>query len=125
MDFATDELAPLAEDGTACMADLEEVMCLFAFGDSAASPVSHLLEAAQRQKTASQLNRTILAGQSQDTAPRLHLLLKLLMWAQGVLNSDGKVFPRLDLAGNPDNGGGGESARERTSSGKRRSSSSQ
>ena len=35
---------------------------------------------AQRQKTASELNRAILAGELQDTTPRLHSLLKLLHW---------------------------------------------
>lgn len=43
--------ATLAEENTACMEKLEEVMALFAFPNKAASPVAHLLEATQRQKT--------------------------------------------------------------------------
>lgn len=39
-----------------------------AFEDVAASPVSDLMEIAQRQKTASELNAAILASQGQVTA---------------------------------------------------------
>jgi len=100
LDFATEELAPLAEENATCMEELEEVMALFAFPNKAASPVGHLLEATQRQKTASELNRTLLASQFQEPAPRLHALLKLMSWAQELLNKDERTFSQMDLAGN-------------------------
>jgi hypothetical protein len=45
---------------------LEQTMALFAFRDVADSPFSHLLDQAQRQKVASQLNTAILAAQCQQ-----------------------------------------------------------
>jgi hypothetical protein len=63
-----------------------------------ASPVGDLLDVAQRQKTASELNAAILASQAQEREPRLPLLLKLLLWAQAQLD-ERAVYPRVvDLA---------------------------
>lgn len=59
-------------------------MALLAF-DNVASPVGDLLEASQRQKTASELNAAILTAQSQDKDPKLPNLLKMLIWAQVLL----------------------------------------
>jgi len=99
--FAEEELVPLGEDHPELMEDLEEVMALFAFPDKEASPLAHLLNMAQRQKTASELNRAILAGELQDTTPRLHSLLKLLHWSQDLLGAQpgGTSLPRLNLGG--------------------------
>jgi hypothetical protein len=44
LDFASAELAPLAEENPDCLEQLEEVMALFAFPDKKASPVGHLLQ---------------------------------------------------------------------------------
>ena len=43
----------------------ERTVALLAFEDVAASPVSDLMDIAQRQKTASELNAAILASQGQ------------------------------------------------------------
>lgn len=73
-------------------------MALLAFEDTKASPVGDLMDVAQRQKTASELNAAILAAQAQEREPRLPLLLKLLLWAQAQLD-ERAVYPRIaDLA---------------------------
>ncbi len=53
-----------------------------------------LLDIAQRQKTASELNAAILASQSQEREPRLPMLLKLLLWAQAQLD-ERAAYPRI------------------------------
>lgn len=101
LNFAEAELAPLGEDSPECMEDLEEAMALFAFPDKAGCPVKHLLEPAQRQMTASEINRSILESQSQDTRPWLHWLLKLLMYSQKLLKSREVDIEHLTLSGDP------------------------
>jgi hypothetical protein len=56
--------------------------------------VGDLLDIAQRQKTASELNAAILASQSQEREPRLPMLLKLLLWAQAQLD-ERAAYPRI------------------------------
>lgn len=69
-----------------------------AFSDAKASPVGHLMDLAQRQKTASELNAAILSSQGQEKEPRLLLLLKMMLWAQQQLEEKA-VFPKItDLA---------------------------
>lgn len=63
--------------------------------DKGLSPVGHLLEPAQRQKVASELNAAILASQSETTTPRLPNLLKLLVWSQQQLSTHCE-FPVID-----------------------------
>ena len=76
----------------------ERTVALLAFEDTKASPVGDLMDVAQRQKTASELNAAILAAQAQEREPRLPLLLKLLLWAQAQLD-ERAVYPRIaDLA---------------------------
>ena len=63
-------------------------MALLAFDSISTSPVGDLLEASQRQKTASELNAAILTSQSQDKDPKLPNLLKMLIWAQVKIFND-------------------------------------
>lgn len=74
-------------------------MALLAFEEPSTSPLGALLDAAQRQKTASELNSAILASQFHEREARLPLLLKMMLWAQAQL--DERVnFPKIeDLAG--------------------------
>ncbi|KAG2487534.1 hypothetical protein HYH03_013814 [Edaphochlamys debaryana] len=98
LDFAQEYLAPLAEENPAFLEELERTVALLAFEDVKASPVGDLLDAAQRQKTASELNAAILHSQAQEREPRLPLLLKLLLWAQQQLD-ERAAYPRIqDLA---------------------------
>ena len=60
---------------------------------AASSPVGHLLEVAQRQRTAAELNAAILAGQQQDTGENTRLL-RTCLWglcrASGCGNAEGQ-----------------------------------
>lgn len=95
--FAEQELAPRGEENPEFLAELERTMALLAFSDAKASPVAHLLEPAQRQKTASELNAAILDSQCQDKDPKLPAMLKLLMWAQEQLKQYAE-FPTMDIS---------------------------
>jgi glucose-induced degradation protein 8 len=57
------------------------ISALLAF-DSRKSPVGDLLDHAQRQKIASELNAAILTSQCQEKDPKLPSMLKMLLWAQ-------------------------------------------
>ncbi|GFR39903.1 hypothetical protein Agub_g408 [Astrephomene gubernaculifera] len=98
LDFAQEALAPLAEENSEFLEELERTVALLAFEDSKSSPVGDLMDVAQRQKTASELNAAILHSQAQEREPRLPLLLKLLLWAQAQLD-ERAAYPRVqDLA---------------------------
>lgn len=71
---------------------------MLAFDDAKGSPVGDLMDVAQRQKTASELNAAILSSQGQEREPRLLLLLKMMLWAQQQLDEKAN-YPRIsDLA---------------------------
>ena len=57
-------------------------MALLAFEETKKSPVGDLLDHAQRQKIASEVNAALLSSQHQDKDPKLPSLLKMLVWAQ-------------------------------------------
>ena len=94
--FAEKELAPRGEENPQFLAELERTMALLAFEDTSKSPVADLLEPAQRQKTASELNAAILTSQCQEKDPKLPALLKMLMWAQDQLKEHAE-FPVMDI----------------------------
>ncbi|EGG18394.1 UPF0559 protein [Cavenderia fasciculata] len=97
--FAQEELAPQCEENHKFLEELEKTISLLAFDDIAKSPLSSLVEASQRQKTASELNAAILVSQSHDKDPKLPTILKLLQWAQNNLD-DKLTFPRLNINNN-------------------------
>lgn len=125
LQFASEELAPRAEEHPDLLPELERTMALLAFelprsGNSSSSTavvgrkgttntpleapshIAELLQPAQRLRTAGELNAAILASQSQGREPKLPTLLKMLSYSEGVLgnSSEGKVtFPHLDLLG--------------------------
>ncbi|KAJ3056680.1 hypothetical protein HK097_005081 [Rhizophlyctis rosea] len=92
--FAQEELAPRGEENPEFLEELERTMALLAFEDTAKSPVGDLLEHAQRQKTASELNAAILTAQCQEKDPKLPSVLRMLVWAQNQLD-DRLVYPRI------------------------------
>lgn len=97
LDFAQEELAPRGEENREFLRELERTMTLLAFDDASKSPVSDLLSAAQRQKTASELNAAILNSQCQEKEPKLPAALKMLVWAQKELKKE-VSFPTMDIA---------------------------
>ena len=73
----------------------EGTVALMAFPDPKVSPVKDLMQLAQREMTASELNRAILAKFCHDQEPKLASLLKLLSWGQERLAASVN-FPKLD-----------------------------
>lgn len=93
--FAQEQLAPRGEDSPAFLEELERTLALLVFENPAESPLGDLLEMTQRQKTASELNEAILESQSLAGKPKLPNLLKVLVWAQQLLEEKAQ-FPKID-----------------------------
>jgi hypothetical protein len=93
--FAQEELAQRSEENPALLEELEQTMALFAFDDKFVSPLGRLLEDAQRQRTAGQLNAAMLAAQSLPQNSKLSILLRTLFWAQQQLDTQ-VIYPRMD-----------------------------
>lgn len=94
LEFAQEELAPRGEENPEFLEELERTMALLAFDDVSKSPVGHLMEAGQRQKTASEVNAAILSTFCQDKDPKLPIMLKMLVWAQNQLEEKVR-FPKM------------------------------
>jgi len=92
--FAEEELAPVGERHPELLEELEDAMALLAFPDPSQSPLRHLLDVAQRQRTASELNAALLVAQGQEREPQLPLLLRLLTWSQTKLEETTR-FPHI------------------------------
>mmetsp|Transcript_17262 Transcript_17262/g.37561 ORF Transcript_17262/g.37561 Transcript_17262/m.37561 type:complete len:231 (-) Transcript_17262:378-1070(-) len=95
LEFAQEYLAPRGEENAAFLEELERTVALLAFEDTANSPVGELLDASQRQKTASELNSAILSSKCQEREPRLPVLLKMMVWAQNQLKEK-VAFPYIN-----------------------------
>jgi len=93
--FAQEELAPRAQENPEFLAELERTMALLVFEDFSQSPDADLLTNKQRQKTASELNATILDSQCIDKDPKVYTLLKMIYWAQKQLESKNVRFPLI------------------------------
>lgn len=94
LEFAQEYLAPRGEENAAFLEELERTIALLAFEDATSCPVRDLLDASQRQKTASELNAAILSSKCQDKEPRLPILLKMMVWAQNHLDEK-LTYPRI------------------------------
>ncbi|GBF90786.1 hypothetical protein Rsub_03087 [Raphidocelis subcapitata] len=107
LEFAREYLAPAGEEHPEFLEDLERTVALLAFEDPRASPLGELMEASQRQRTASELNAAILSSQRHATEPRAAMLLKMMVWAQQRLD-ERATYPKItDLAAAVPGGGGG------------------
>eukprot|EP00873_Tetraselmis_striata_P000722 jgi/Tetstr1/420986/TSEL_012046.t1 len=98
LDFAQEYLAPRGEENSAFLEELERTVALLAFDDAGASPLGDLMDVAQRQKTASELNAAILSSQCQEQEPKLPNLLKMMLWAQNRLAEHAEYPQITDLA---------------------------
>ncbi|CAH1758717.1 6688_t:CDS:2 [Entrophospora sp. SA101] len=90
-----DELAPLGEENTEFLEELERSMALLAFDNTSTSPVGYLFHTSQRLHTASELNAAILTSQNQQKDPNLPNLLKMLVWAQDELDEE-VTYPKME-----------------------------
>lgn len=94
LEFAREYLAPTGEEHPEFLDELEKTVALLAFDDPRCSPVGELMDASQRQKTASELNAAILSSQCHETEPRVALLLKMMLWAQQRLD-ERLIYPKI------------------------------
>lgn len=94
LEFAQEYLAPHGEENPEFLGELERTVALLAFEDAKNSPVADLMDVAQRQKTASELNAAILSSQCQEEEPKLPHLLKMMIWSQNRLQ-DKVSFPQV------------------------------
>eukprot|EP00884_Botryococcus_braunii_P020902 jgi/Botrbrau1/7496/Bobra.0095s0032.1 len=95
LEFAQEFLAPQGEEDPMLLEELERTITLLAFNNKVNSPLNGLLEAAQRQKTAAELNAAILSSQSQDEEARLPGMLRMLLWAQRQLDQREVKYPHI------------------------------
>lgn len=98
LQFAQEELAPRGEENPAFLHELERTMSLLAFDASDSTPISisELLSPAQRMKTAGEVNAAILNSFSQGTEVKLRALMRLLCWAESMLEERAE-FPKASL----------------------------
>ncbi|GAX82418.1 hypothetical protein CEUSTIGMA_g9846.t1 [Chlamydomonas eustigma] len=94
LQFAEEYLAPQGEEHPRFLEELERTVTLLAFHDAKSSPLGDLMDIAQRQKTASELNAAILHSQCLDKESRLPTLLKILFWSQAQLD-DKCAYPHI------------------------------
>lgn len=96
LEFAQEELAPRGEESQEFLSELEKTMALLAFDSSPSAPpsISELLSPAQRLKTAGEVNAAILESFSQGKTAKLVGLLKLLCWAEGLLDERAE-YPKV------------------------------
>jgi glucose-induced degradation protein 8 len=93
--YAQTTLAPVAAVNSSMLAELEQVMTLFAFGDPESSPAASLLKNSHRLRVATQVNVALLRMAQQNTDPKLPRLLKHLKWSQKKLQ-DHAEFPIIE-----------------------------
>ncbi|MBA0598775.1 hypothetical protein Gorai_008522, partial [Gossypium raimondii] len=116
LEFAQEELAPRGEENQSFLEELERTVSLLVFKDVSNCPVRELLDISQRLKTANEVNAAILTSQSHEKGlntinnirslsleivhyffssdPKLHSLLKMLIWAQNQLDEKA-TYPRI------------------------------
>ncbi|KAL1925585.1 uncharacterized protein VTP21DRAFT_468 [Calcarisporiella thermophila] len=95
LEFAQEELAPRGEENPEFLEELERTMALLIFDNNSSSPVSNLLGAAHRQRTASELNAAILVAQSQEKEPKLPNMIKMLHWCEAQLDERKVMYPKI------------------------------
>lgn len=115
LSFAEEELAPRGEDNPQFLKELEKTMALLAFelpqmgalsgtapttSTSAAPPMpkqfAALLDPSHRLETAAELNAAILTAQSHGREPKLPQLMRLLTWAESLLEEKGAEWPKCE-----------------------------
>lgn len=93
LSFAQSQISEAGETNPDVLNELERTLALLAFEKPQNSPFSDLLDQAQRQKVASELNAAIVKQEFNEyRSPRMVNILKLILWAQAELD---KVEPKV------------------------------
>lgn len=94
--FAQTQMSEAGENNPEVLSELERTLALLAFEKPQNSPFADLLEQAQRQKVASELNEAILKAENQEhTRPKMVSILKLIVWAQAELDKKNVSYPKM------------------------------
>ncbi|KAM0681974.1 Glucose-induced degradation complex subunit [Mitosporidium daphniae] len=105
--FAQKDLVPLTDMKDHLMSELEDAMALLAYtGNKRKSKkqeptipaeISHLLDQEHREKLVKLLNSKILeAGGLVQPEPKVNNLIRLMFWAQSLLDEYGATYPHID-----------------------------
>ncbi|KAG6554216.1 hypothetical protein Mapa_004132 [Marchantia paleacea] len=96
LECAQENLAPYCiEADDTFFRELERTVVLLAFKDPASCPVGELMDIKKREQAAMEIDHAILMSQGHERDPKLHFLLKLLVWAQTKLGEKAS-YPRID-----------------------------
>lgn len=101
LEFAQDDLAPLAEENAEFLEQLERTMALLAFDLKANEAVVEVLNPLNRQRVAHQVNEALLESSGREKESKLLSLLKLLAWGQTKLQ-ERLNFPVIRDFAHPD-----------------------
>lgn len=93
--YAQAELAARGEENSKFLNELEQGLALFAYEDPKKSPFAGLLDHSQRLRVISEVNAAILGTQGREGESRLSMLMKLVLWAQDILEKKNIPFPKL------------------------------
>lgn len=101
LEFAQQELAPLAEKNSHFLEELEKTLALLAFDLRAKENIVQLLDPTQRQRVATKVNEAMLEDAGVEKTSKLAHIFKMLSWAQKKLEE--KVnFPVMKSFAMPD-----------------------
>lgn len=101
LEFAQEDLAPLAEENPEFLEQLERTMALLAFDLKANEAVVEVLNPLNRQRVAHQVNEALLEASGREKESRLVSVLKLLAWGQTKLQ-ERLNFPVIRDFAHPD-----------------------
>lgn len=106
LQFATDNLAPVAPTNPQFLNDLEQTLALLIFDEAKLTPpLEAILDPQLRVEVAKQVNEAILRTNGEPAAARLIELLKTRYWAESEARRLGKSIPdRIDIGLDPDGG---------------------
>eukprot|EP00730_Choanoeca_flexa_P018999 TRINITY_DN9266_c0_g1_i1.p1 TRINITY_DN9266_c0_g1~~TRINITY_DN9266_c0_g1_i1.p1 ORF type:complete len:223 (+),score=58.69 TRINITY_DN9266_c0_g1_i1:436-1104(+) len=94
--FAQEELTPLTRDSDSQLAKVEEAISLLVFAKQDESLSGHLMQQAQRQHLASNINAAILKAEGKSSSSKLSNMVRLMDWSQERLKPHAS-FPEMDV----------------------------
>ena len=110
LQFATENLAPIAPTNSQFLNDLEQTMALLVFEEMKLTPpLEAILDPALRIDVAKQVNEAILRANGEPAGTRLVELLKTRAWAEAEARRLGKPLPEsMDIGLDPPDGSNAE-----------------
>ncbi|CAD8057409.1 unnamed protein product [Paramecium sonneborni] len=85
--YAQNQIIEFLKDQPHLIDETEKAMSLLAYKDLGKCPLSHLTQNSQRIKVASEVNQQLFQDSQGNEQAKLTILMKILQWAQEILNS--------------------------------------